>query len=98
MKKEYKLINPIVFGEEVIEVVKLEEPTTGKLRECNVDLSEEGLTLCEGKYRIVSACATNLIEAHTNKMKAHDLIGCFNECLSFFGRSPIREEKEEASD
>jgi hypothetical protein len=81
---EYKLLTPIVFGEDVIESIQLEEPTVEQLRKHNVDLSREGLELCEGQYRLVSACASNVTEAHVTRMKMKDLVRCSGECIRFF--------------
>lgn len=81
---EYKLKAPIVLGEEVIEVLKLEEPTVERLKQYNVDLSHEALELCEGMFRIVCACSANASEAHINRMKMRDLVACTRECISFF--------------
>jgi hypothetical protein len=84
MMVEYKLKTPVKIGEEVTEVVKLEEPTVERLKQYNVDLSQEALELCEGMFRIVCACAVNIAEAEVNRMKMRDLVGCTKECVSFF--------------
>jgi hypothetical protein len=82
---EYKLKHPIELGEESIETLKLEEPNIDKLELYNVDLSPEVLTTAGGMKRLLTACCTNVSEAHVGKMMASDLAGSIEVCQDFFG-------------
>ena len=84
MAIEYKLKSPIVLGEETIEVLKLEEPTIGKLTRFNVDLSESALSTVKGMAKLILACSTNVTDKHVNLMKLSDLTGAIGECTDFF--------------
>jgi len=81
---EYKLKKPIVLGEETIEVLKLDEPTLGRLAECNVDLGEEGLKTASGMMNLIEACSTNTTSAHIAKIKFSDIAGAVEACADFF--------------
>lgn len=84
MVKEYKLKHPIVLGEETVEVLKLEEPTLGKMIEAEVELSEKALSTAAGMAKLIQACATNVTSAHVAKIRFSDLAPAVEACAGFF--------------
>ena len=82
--KEYKLKNPIVLGDETIEVLKFDEPTLKRLTECDVDLDEGSLKKASGMAKLIEACCKNATSAHIGEMKFSDIAGAVEVCAGFF--------------
>lgn len=79
---EYKLKHAVKLGDDVIEVLKLGEPTQEKLELYDYDYADQ--TKAKGLRKLVCACVTNCGEAHVRKMKPVDIVGAGGICANFF--------------
>ncbi len=83
---EYKLKTPIVLGEETVDVLKLEEPSTNRLEMFDVSFAPDVVGSIKQMKALVCACATNVNEAHVGEMKGRDLTTVWEKCQTgFFG-------------